>query len=315
MKFLCSLIISICIFSCKNSLPPLSEEESHIEIHKEMDKISVELEKFDNQLVALYSESEKNPEIAITKADSLLNAFQKEKDEYKSRIRKNVESSINYFKAELYYKMGKYDQSIKELDKEGYDELNYGAAYAANYVKLKRFDKAKVAIDKIGKGYYIYDYVLGNYNEVIGNKKEAKIIYKEIKENKEIKHYAYYPWAVARFEELNKTSPKLLDETYFPTQNPSFDIADSDNENRTKIFEMIFDMPEAKDKSVSIFESPQINDKDYYWIKVGENTGFQPEDFVTQFSFFIYPQKNFEIKYYDEKNNKLMTIEEWRKSK
>ncbi|MFH6994508.1 hypothetical protein [Flavobacterium sp. FlaQc-48] len=313
-KILSSILILLCLFSCKKVQPIFFDNDSHAKIHEEMDKISDEIKKFDAQLVLLYADAEKNPEQVIAKADSLLLVNSNEKDKYKSQIKKNIESSLNYLKAELYYKTGNYSQSIKELQKEEYHNMDYAAALAANYAKLKEFDKAKVAIDSIGKGFYIYDYAFGNYNEVIGNKTEALKIYSEIKNNKEIKHYAYYPLAVARLEELSKSNPKLLDEIYFPTQNPAFDIADSDNTNRNKIFKMIFDMPEAKKKAVFIFESPQTNDKDYYWVKVGEQTGYQPEDFKAEYSFFIYP-KDFQIKYYDEKNNKVMSIEEWRKSK
>lgn len=308
------ILILVAFFSCKNTTPIFIEnDEDHAKLHDEMDKISAEISKFDQQLVELYALSEKNPNLVITKADSLLEINEKENDKYKLQIKKNVESALNYLKAELYYKTGNYNQSIKELNKD-YQSQSDATAYAANYAKLKQYDKAKFFIDKIGEGYYIYDYALGNYNEVIGNKNEALAIYKKIKDNREIKHYAFYPLAVARFEELSNSNPKLLDEIYFPTGNPTFDIADSDDENRTRIFDMIFAMPEAKGKSVSIFESPQTNDKDYYWIKVGESTGFQPEDLKVEFSFFIYP-KDFAIKYYDEKNNKLMTIDEWRKSK
>lgn len=78
---------------------------------------------------------------------------------------------------------------------------------------------------------------------------------------------------------------------------------------------MIFEIPEAKDKSVWIFESPQENDKDYYWIKVGEgDIGLSEKKFKTDYNFFIYP-KNFEIKYYNQKENKLISIEEWRRNK
>ena len=308
------ILILVTLFSCKNATPIFIEnDEDHAKIHDEMNKISEEISKFDQHLIVLYSLSEKNPQLVITKADSLLEINKNEKDQYKSQIKKNVESDLNYLKAELYYKTGNYNQSIKELNKD-YQSQSDAAAYAANYAKLKQYDKAKFYIDKIGEGYYIYDYALGNYNEVIGNKEEALAIYKKIKDDKEIKHYAYYPLAVARFDELSKNNPKLLDEIYFPTGNPGFDIADSDNENRDKIFDMIFEMPEAKGKSVSIFESPQTNDKDYYWIKVGKSTGYLPEDLKTEFSFFIYP-KDFTIKYYDEKNNKLLTIDEWRKSR
>lgn len=315
--------ILMIVFSCKNGKTSHADDKTsfvefdagHAEIHQEMEKISAEFEKFDKQLVALYEESEKNPEVVIKKADSLLVVNKNENDKYKSQIKKNIKSSLDYLKAELYYKLGQYENSISELEKEDYKSMDYAAAYAANYVKLKQLEKAKSFVDSIGKGFYIYDYVLGNYNEVIGNKKGALKIYGEIKNNKEIKHYAYYKWAVARFEELNLDNPKLLNETYFPTKNPNFDIADSDNENRKKIFDMIFQLPEAKNKAVWIYESPQINDKDYYWIKVGKGDMVaSQESFKTEFNFYIYP-KNFDIKFFDEKNNKLMTLEEWRKNK
>lgn len=306
--------ILFCFFSCKNKPVIIDEAQSHAEIHAEMDKISAEYDKFDKQLRLLYNEGEKNPQQTILKADSLLRVNDAEKDLYKSRIKKNVASSLNYLKAELYYKLGNYSQSIKEVEKEDYVSSNNAALFAANYAKLKQFDKAKSYVDKIGQGFYIYDYALATYYETVGNKDEALKIYSEIKSNKEIKHYAYYPWAVARYEELNKDNPKLLDEIYFPTENPSFEIADSDDDNRHKIFDIIFALPEAKNKSVLIAESPQTNDKDYYLIKVGKSTGFQPEDFKCEFSFLVYP-KDFSLKYYDEKNNKLLTIDEWRNSK
>lgn len=318
--FFSIVLISVlsCMFSCKNN--PVDKdteiiyEQDHAAIHQEMDKISAELDKFQKELILLYAEGEKKPELAINKADSLLNVYNGEKEKYKSHIKKNVATSLNYLKAELYYKLGNYNQSIKELKKKDYDSGETAAALAANYVKLKQFDKAKLYVEKIGPGFYIYDYALGNYYETVGNRKEALKIYGEIKTNKEIKHYAYYPLAVARYDELAKEKPVLLDEIYFPTANPSFDIADSDNENRTKIFDMVFALPEAKNKSVSIVESPQTNDKDYYLIKVGKSTGYNPEDLIVQYSFYIYP-KDFTMKYYDEKNNRLMTIEEWRNSR
>lgn len=290
------------------------QDEEHVHLHEEMDKISEEFSKFNEQLTTLYNEAEQNPQKVISKTDSLLLQNEGEKGKYKSQIKKNIASSLHYLQAELYYRTGNYTQSINELKKEKYSSGEYATALAANYVKLHDFDTAKSYIDKIGPGFYIYDYALANYFEAKGNKTEALALYTSIKENKEIKHYTYYSWAVTRLEELSKSEPALLNEIYFPTHNPNFEIAASDDKNRNKIFEMVFAMPESKGKAVSIFESPQINDKDYYWIKVGDQTGFQLEDFKSDFSLFIYP-KNFDIKYYDEKNNKLMTIEEWRKSK
>lgn len=75
--------------------------------------------------------------------------------------------------------------------------------------------------------------------------------------------------AVNRLEELQKDNPKLLDEIYFPTGNPSFEICDSDNENRTRIFDLVKNLPESKGwTGTAILDDPQINDKDYYWVRV-----------------------------------------------
>lgn len=319
MKSIFLSLISLTIFSCKNvDSSSNSEEESHMKLHKEMDKVDAEYTKFQKQLSTFYIESEKKPDLIISKADSLLLVNKNEKDKYKSQIKGSIENQLHYLKAELYYKKGEYEKSIKELDFD--DDYNFvigdrACAYAANYLKLKQFDKAKAFVDSIRKGYYIYDYALANYNESVGNRNEAFKIYSNIKNDKTIKHYAYYKLALNRYEELKKDNPKLLNEIYFPTRNPNFVIADSDNKNRNKIFEMIKQIPEAKNKSIWIFESPQINDKDYYWIKVGEGEiGKSDKDFKTEMNFFIYP-KNFEIKYYNEKEKKLLSIEDWRKGK
>lgn len=316
MKNFSLILILFTILSCKDKNKSLlQEEKAHMELHEEMDKVDEEYVKFEKQLINLYTYSEKNPEKAILKIDSLLLVYKKEKDNYKSQIKSSVETQLHYFKAELLYQLAKYSESIKELE---FDDFIYGdeaAGLAANYIKLKDNKKAKSFIDKIGKGFYIYDYALGNYYESIGEKIQAHKIYDSIKQDKRYKHYAYYKLAVNRLEELEKSNPKLLNEIYFPTGNPSFEIADSDNENRNKIFEMIKQIPETKGKSVWIFESPQINDKDYYWIKVGKGEiGDTDKDFKTEFNFFIYP-KNFDIKYYAEKENKLMSIQEWRNIK
>lgn len=155
MKFIYLILSLIILISCK---------DDHESIHEEMDKISNELRKFDIQLIELYKESENNPKGVITKADSFLIANRKVKDKYKSQIKSNVESSLHYLKAELYYKIGKYDESIHELDFEEYKKGSAAIAYAANYVKLKDFQTAKKFIDSIGSWNGDY-YALGNYYE------------------------------------------------------------------------------------------------------------------------------------------------------
>lgn len=308
MKSIFIVLISLTIFSCKNSNPISTEDESHMELHKEMDKVDAEYVKFEKQLINLYTYSEKNPEKAILKIDSLLLAFKKEKDNYKSQIKESVETQLHYFKAELLYQLSRYSESIKELE---FDDFIYGdeaAGLAANYIKLKDNEKAKLYINKIGKGFYIYDYALGNYYESIGEKMQAQKVYDSIKQDKRIKHYAYYKLAVNRLEELEKSNPKLLNEIYFPPGNPSSEIADSDNENRTKIFDLMDKLPENKNRTeIRIVESPQENDKNYYWIRVKTESN-------KTFNYYIY-RETFEIKFLDTIKNNLMTLEEWRKNK
>lgn len=309
MKSIFIILISLTIFSCKNSNPIPTEDESHMELHKEMDKVDAEYVKFEKQLINLYTYSEKNPEKTILKIDSLLLVYKSEKDNYKSQIKSSVEKQLHYFKAELYYKLERYSESIKELE---FDDHIYGdeaAGLAANYIKLKDNEKAKLYIDKIGgKGFYIYDYALGNYYESIGEKIQALKVYDSIKQDKRIKHYAYYKLAVNRLEELEKSNPKLLNEIYFPPGNPSFEICDSDNENRNKIFDLIDKLPENKNRTeIRIVESPQENDKNYYWVRVKTESN-------KTFNYYIY-QETFEIKFLDTIKNNLMTLEEWRKNK
>lgn len=309
MKNLFLILITFTILSCKHTNTSLAqEEESHMELHEEMDKVDKEYRKFQELLAQLYMDAQQNPVKVILQADSLIGANKTEKGKYKLQIKSNIATSLHDLKAELFYKLGKYNESIIELEANDYKSGETAVAYAANYIKLKDYKKAKTFIDSIGKSCYIYDYALGNYYESVGNKTEALKIYKEIKQDKSIKHYAYYKLAINRFEELQKSNPKLLDEIYFPTGNPSFEIADSDDENTTKIFKLMEQLPENQEcKETNILESPQINDKNYYWVRV---TTKQKKEF----NYYIY-QETFEIKFFDLKNNKLMTLKEWRKAK
>jgi hypothetical protein len=58
-------------------------------------------------------------------------------------------------------------------------------------------------------------------------------------------------------------------------------------------------------------EAPKDNGKNYYWVRFYEDNSLI---FKTEYNFFIY-QKTFEIKYYDKKNNKVLSLSEWRKAK
>ena len=309
MKNLLSILILLTIISCKKANNSSDQDErAHMKLHKEMDKVDQEYQKFEKVLIKLYSEAETNPEKVIIKADSLLEVNKSEKGKYRSQIRSNVESSLHRLKAELFYKLTKYSKSIIELETDNYISGDDAAGFAANYIKLKDYKKAKSFVDKIGKGYYIYDYALGNYYESIGEKKAAMKIYDSIIRDKRIKHYAYYKLAVGRFEELQKNNSNLLNEIYFPTGNPSFEICDSDNENISKIMELMQNLPENQDwAATTILETPQLNDKNYYWVRVKNQRG-------KKFDYYIY-QQTFQIKYFNPISKQLMTLEDWRRSR
>jgi tetratricopeptide (TPR) repeat protein len=298
MKYIQVFFLTLLFLSCKNDHEGCIEEE----------KISVELIKFDNYLASLYKESKNNPEKVILKVDSLLQANKKETDKYKSQIKSNVESSLHYFKAELFYKIGKYDESINELDfndfKNGDDEI----AYAANYVKLRDFKKAKSFIDSIGNCNGNY-FALGNYYESKGDKNSALKTYKDnLEDDKSRKHFIYYQWTESRVKALEQNKP-LLNEIFFPTINPSFEICkicDIDNEIREKIFDLMMEIPENQNgwSSTGIIESPFDTGKNYYWVKVKAGN--------EEFNYYVN-QKTFEIKYFNPKTKILIPLEEWRK--
>ncbi len=270
----------------------------------------MEIRKFDDYLVTLYKESERNPERVIKKADSLLITNKTETGKYRSPIISNVESQLHYLKAELFYKIGKYKESIGELDFEDYKKGDAAIAYAANYVKLKDFTKAKSFIDSIGNWNGNY-YALGNYYESIGDKASALETYKyNLEDDESRKHFIYYQLTERRVNELQKGKP-LLNEVYFPTGNPGFEICEIcnvDNEIREKIFDLMTKIPEnQKDwSSTGIVESPFDTGKNYYWVKVKAGN--------KEINYYVY-QKTYQIKYFNPKTKTLMTLEEWRKGK
>jgi tetratricopeptide (TPR) repeat protein len=289
----------------------LTLEEHHAQIHYDLDRAGYELQIFDSILISLYNESEVNPTRVIFKTDSILNSMSSENDTIHFGVKSNKIGFIHYLRGEIFYKIGQYKKSIIEFKYETglYNEI----PLACNYAKLKDYNRARLYIDSVKNSLYLFDFLDGNYYETIGNKKKALEIYNKIRKDKSIKHYVFYGLAVNRIKELEKVKPKLLDEIYFPTGRPDFEDCDDDSENRNKIFDTISTIKEVSNcntcSSTMIYESPQENDKNYYWVKVGPGGG---ENAV--FNFFIYV-KTFEIKFYDEKNKKLYRLEDWRKMK
>ncbi|OOV25044.1 hypothetical protein BXU11_15960 [Flavobacterium sp. LM5] len=279
----------------------------------EMEKVSKEMNIFDDILNKLYRESEKNPKKTLQKIDSLFKANENEKDKYKSQIKENIADDLRMFKAELLYNIGEYEKSIEilKIGTSGHDEIGL----VCNYVKLKKFDKAKRILDSI-PNYTFNTFIYANFYESIGKKDEALKIYKTIQKDKGINHFVYYKLAVERINELQKQNPILLNSIYYETGRPDFEVCDADNENRTKVIELVRELPEVKDKfeknaGIGIVEAPKDNDKNYYWVRFYEDNSLI---FKTEYNFFIY-QKTFEIKYFDKKNNKVLSLAEWRKTK
>lgn len=308
-----SIFILIVLISCKKNEPDLAFSKEHIKMHQEDEKISKAFKDFDKYLNKLYTESEKKPKEVLIKIDSLFKANEIEKDKYKSQIKDNLAYDLRYFKAELLYKIGDYESSIKEL-KIGTNG-NDANGLVCNYVKLKKYDNAKRILDSI-PDYDLNAFIYANFYETIGQKKEALKKYRTIQKDKKINNCIYYKLAVDRINELEKENPILLNNVYFQTGRPDFEICDSDTKNRSKVMELVSELPEVKDKfknnaGIGILEAPNDNGKNYYWVRFYEDNSII---FKTEYNFFIY-QKTFEIKYYDKKNKKILSLEEWRNSK
>jgi len=304
-----TFLFFLLLISCKNDKPDLSFDKEHEKMHQEDEKISEAFTNFENLLNKLYVESEKNPDKVLRKVDSLLLVNKNEKDKYISQIKPNIDHSLHSFKAELFYIIGKYKESINELNTEDDKTGDVAIAYAANYVKLKDFKTAKSFIDSIGNWNGNY-YALGNYYESIGDKISALKTYKyNLEEDKSRKHFIYYIWTQKRVEELEKNKP-LLNEVFFPTGNPSFEICEIcnvDNEKRHKITQLLIKMPENQHwSSTAILESPYYTGKSYYWIRVEVGN--------KELNYYV-DQKTFEIKYFNPKTKTVMTLEHWRKGK
>jgi hypothetical protein len=122
------ILIIFAVLSCKQTDTSLIiKEPTHEELHKEMEKVNIEYQKFQNLLTKLYIDAEKNPDKVILQADSLIAITLSEKGKYKSQIKSNITKSLHSLKAELFYKLGKYKESIVELETDNYKSGSVGA--------------------------------------------------------------------------------------------------------------------------------------------------------------------------------------------
>jgi len=308
--------------SCNNSTHKDNAVLTHYDAHLNLEKASDELDKFDKIIIGYYNQIETNATDVIIQTDSLIRKVISEHDS--NNVRWNKLGSLFDLRAETFYKKGDFQSSIQEIYKAAKNsQEKFGGKFslstencihlACNYVKLNDFRKAQAFLDSAGRGLYIADYVNANFYEVVGKKHKALQEYTEIKNNKSINHYYYYQDALKRIEELNRPAPKLLDELFYPSARSDNPICKVDNERRTKIFELIYDLPEVKAcKScdiVSIYKEPDETNSSNYWVKVGHDNA---SNLVSQYNFFV-DTLTYEIKYFDTVANRLLTLHEWRK--
>jgi hypothetical protein len=123
-------------------------------------------------------------------------------------------------------------------------------------------------------------------------------------------------------QEINLVSKYWkIPEDMFCKDEGQNNIEDTALEN--KITDIIFELPEVKKRadyienetkgkrhlSIWINQTPDKNKEKCYWVKVGEDNG---TNLVTHFNFIVSPE-NLEIKYYDVENDKIISINTWRR--
>lgn len=290
----------------------------------EMQRASDELDKFDKVIIGYYNTINNNPRKVISETQELIDKVKTEADP--NNVKWNKLGSLFELRAETFYRIGEYENSIKEIYNDEQNnvetlkgEFSFSSQdcihLACNYAKLKDYGKTKTFIDSAGRGWYIVDFINANYYELIGDKDKALKAYLQIKNDKSIDHYEYYQDALKRIAELNKPKPKLLDELFYPSARSDNEICKTDNARRDSVFKIVYDLPEVKACAscdvVSIYKEPDETNSSNYWIKVGHDNG---SSLVSQFNFYV-DTLTYEIKYLDTQTDKILTLEEWRKSK
>ena len=287
-------------------------------------KCNEQVMKFDTIIIDFYNQIETNPNKIINETQLLIQQVKTEADP--NNVRWNKLGSLYDLRAETLYKIGQYSKSIEEIyNSERNNQETLGGNFsfgssdcihlACNYVKLQDYNKARQYIDSAGKGWYITDFILANYYEVISNKKQAIKAYQDILAQEDLNHYYFYKDAQERLNELSKPNPKLLTELFYPTDRPDNEICKTDNERRTKIFDLINNLQEVKNckncNVVSIYQEPEQTKSSKYWIKVGYDNG---TIVVSKLDFFV-DTLTYEITFLDTKTDRQLTLEEWRRQK
>lgn len=121
--------------------------------------------------------------------------------------------------------------------------------------------------------------------------------------------------------------PQIIDTVEFiskDTVRPGGDTIMTAGKDADTVYKLILSLPEVTKRAryiqeqtkgerhleVMIAESPKDGVRDYYWVKAGEDNG---NAYVTHFNFYVFPTKNWEIKYLDPVKNVVISMADWRK--
>lgn len=222
------LFILVLFINCEN-------ETTHgcSGVEEEMEQTTKELNKFEKLIVSYYNSIENNPKKIIIETDSLIQKVKTEADPY--NIRWNKLMALYNLRAETFYKTGDYQKSIYEIleDSKNNQETLGGKFYigdnssihlACNYVKLEDYEKAELYLNNASRGWYITDFIIANFNEVIGNKTKAINTYQEIIKEEDMNHYLHYQWSKNRLINIKSVNYKPLTELYYPSNKPNEEI-------------------------------------------------------------------------------------------
>jgi hypothetical protein len=110
--------------------------------------------------------------------------------------------------------------------------------------------------------------------------------------------------------------PQIIDTVDFVSKDtvPPGDTIMKAGKDAGKVYNLILSLPEVSTMAryiqehtkgvrhleVMIAESPKDTIQNYYWVKAGEDNGM---NYVTHYNFYVYPDANFEIKYFDTVND------------
>lgn len=227
--FYITLLLLLLLVGCKNTTQKESDTFCFCD-EEEVLRVDNDFYQFDKILIDLYNLIETNPDKVISLTDSLTDKIKKEPEPNSTRWSKL--GSLFVLKAETFYRMGEYNNSIAEVfyhmeydsvslkSEELYIDSHSAIVLACNYVKIKDFNQAKYYLSYASKGWYITNYIFANFYEVVGDTTRAISAYQEILDDGSYGHYLHYEYAKKRMENLTSETPVLLKELYYPSERP-----------------------------------------------------------------------------------------------